>query len=68
MIKEKRLYDFLIIVYRSPELMIKMTGAKQQYLKELTTSAGEDSVEHSSRSASAALSADNNNHASDLSH
>lgn len=34
MIKEKRLYDLLIIVYRSPELMIKMTGAKQQYLKE----------------------------------
>lgn len=35
MVKEKRLYDLLIIVYRSPELMIKMTGAKQQYLKEL---------------------------------
>jgi len=36
MVKEKRLYDLLIIVYRSPELMIKMTGAKQQYLKEPT--------------------------------
>ena len=34
MLSEKRLYDLLITVYRSPELMIKMTGAKQQYLKE----------------------------------
>jgi len=34
LVKEKRLYDLLIIVYRSPELMIKMTGSKQQYLKE----------------------------------
>ena len=31
---EKRLYDLLITVYRSPELMIKMTGVKQQYLRE----------------------------------
>jgi hypothetical protein len=47
MVKEKRLYDLLIIVYRSPELMIKMTGAKQQYLKEATESAvtsGPDSL------------------------
>ena len=26
--EEKRLYDILIMVYRSPELMIKMTGYK----------------------------------------
>lgn len=32
---EKRLYDLLITVYRSPELMIKMTGVKQKYLPEL---------------------------------
>ena len=35
MVKEKRLYDLLIIIYRSPELLIKMTGTKQQYLKEI---------------------------------
>lgn len=29
MVNEKRLYDLLITVYRSPELMIKMTGVKQ---------------------------------------
>lgn len=34
MVKEKRLYDLLIIIYRSPELLIKMTGTKQEYLKE----------------------------------
>jgi len=28
MVNEKRLYDLLIMVYRSPELMIKMTGVK----------------------------------------
>ena len=28
---EKRLYDLLIMVYRSPELMIRMTGSKQKY-------------------------------------
>lgn len=32
MVNEKRLYDLLITVYRSPELMLKMTGVKQQYL------------------------------------
>lgn len=31
MVNEKRLYDLLIMVYRSPELMIKMTGVKQPY-------------------------------------
>lgn len=34
MVNEKRLYDLLIMVYRSPELMIKMTGVKQQHAKE----------------------------------
>jgi len=34
MVNEKRLYDLLITVYRSPELMIKFTGVKQQHLKE----------------------------------
>jgi hypothetical protein len=29
--KEKRLYDLLIIIYRSPDLMIKITGRKQHY-------------------------------------
>lgn len=38
MVKEKRLYDLLIIIYRSPELLIKMTGTKQEYLKEPTVS------------------------------
>ena len=33
MVNEKRLYDLLIMVYRSPELMIKMTGTKQEHLK-----------------------------------
>lgn len=28
MVSEKRLYDLLITVYRSPELMLKMTGAR----------------------------------------
>jgi hypothetical protein len=28
MVTEKRLYDLLIMVYRSPELMIRMTGYK----------------------------------------
>jgi len=31
MVTEKRLYDLLIMVYRSPELMIRMTGYKQKY-------------------------------------
>jgi len=31
MVTEKRLYDLLIMVYRSPELMIRMTGYKQRY-------------------------------------
>ena len=29
---EKRLYDLLIMVYRSPDLMIRMTGYQQRYL------------------------------------
>jgi hypothetical protein len=28
---EKKLYDLLITVYRSPELMMKMTGRKWRY-------------------------------------
>ena len=32
--EEKRLYDILIMIYRSPELMIKMTGYKQEHLQE----------------------------------
>jgi len=32
MVTEKKLYDLLITVYRSPELMLKMTGYKQRYL------------------------------------
>ena len=48
MIKEKRLYDLLIIVYRSPELMIKMTGAKQQYLKEPAPALADGNNEHNS--------------------
>jgi len=31
MVNEKRLYDLLIMVYRSPELMIKMTGVRYPY-------------------------------------
>ena len=32
--KEKRLYDLLIYIYRSPHLMIEITGTKQHYLPE----------------------------------
>lgn len=28
---EKKLYDLLIMVYRSPELMIKMTGSRLRH-------------------------------------
>ena len=31
---EKYLYDLLIAIYRSPELMIKMTGMRNKYLPE----------------------------------
>ena len=31
MVTEKRLYDLLIMVYRSPDLMIRMTGYQQRY-------------------------------------
>lgn len=41
---EKRLYDLLITVYRSPELMIKMTGVKQKYLPELEAPADSQSA------------------------
>jgi hypothetical protein len=33
---EKKLYDLLIMVYRSPELMIKMTGSKLEHVPEIT--------------------------------
>lgn len=39
---EKRLYDLLITVYRSPELMIKMTGVKQKYLPEPEAHSADD--------------------------
>ncbi len=41
---EKRLYDLLITVYRSPELMIKMTGVKQKYLPEPEAPIADDQV------------------------
>ena len=34
---EKKLYDLLIMVYRSPELMIKMTGSKLEHVKEVSS-------------------------------
>lgn len=40
--EEKRLYDILIMIYRSPELMIKMTGYKQEHLQEKPTIQGAD--------------------------
>jgi len=33
---EKRLYDLLIMVYRSPELMIKMTGTRLTHVPEIS--------------------------------
>ena len=51
MVNEKRLYDLLITVYRSPELMIKMTGVKQQYYKD-PVNQGEH-IEASSKNAAA---------------
>lgn len=33
LVKEKRLYDLLIRMYRSPETLIKITGAKLKYKK-----------------------------------
>eukprot|EP00806_Schmidingerella_arcuata_P003011 Macronucleus_3726.p1 GENE.Macronucleus_3726~~Macronucleus_3726.p1 ORF type:complete len:208 (+),score=38.87 Macronucleus_3726:1-624(+) len=51
MVNEKRLYDLLIMVYRSPELMIKMTGVRYPYQKELEA----DDADASAQAASARL-------------
>jgi len=37
LVSEKRLYDLLILIYRSPELMIKMTGSNLKYKKQFNT-------------------------------
>jgi len=34
---EKKLYDLLIMVYRSPELMIKMTGTRLNHMPEINS-------------------------------
>ena len=49
--REKQLYDLLILMYRSPEALIKITGTRQQH-KEEEESTVMDSTESTSKGSS----------------